>query len=127
MAFVRRAMENVDDVTSEVPGMTKRKTAQAVVSEAAAHSVLRRSGTRELAPSEEKVMRMRLGASLPRTEGLEWVGQGNADLEIELRAIEIETYLKLREHQARRAAPAPTASRSKEKIIRALRRKGPTR
>ncbi len=120
-------MESVDDVTSEAPGMTKRKAAEAVVTEAAAHSVLRRSGTRELSPSEEKVMRMRLGASPPRTEHLEWVGKGHEDLEIELRALEIETYLKLRERQARSAVRAPAVSRSKEKIIRALRRKGPTR
>jgi len=120
-------MEIVDDVTSEVSGMTTRKTAQAVITESVAQSVLRRSGARELAPSEERVMRMRLGASLPRTDALEWVGQGDEDLAIELRALEIETYLKLRERSARRAAPAPQASRSKEKIIRALRRKGPNR
>jgi len=119
-------MARMDDVTSEVPVMTTRKTAQAVVTEAAAQSVLRRSGTRELAPSEEKVMRMRLGASLPRKDALEWVGQGNEELEIELRAIEIETFLKLRERQERPAAASPQASRSKEKIIRALRKKGPS-
>jgi len=117
-------MEAMDSATTEV-GMTT-KTAQGVITEAAAQSVLRRSGTRELAPSEEKVMRMRLGAPLPRTATLEWVGWGNEDLEIELRALEIETYLKLRDHEARRA-PAPRSSRAKEKIIRALRRTGPTR
>ena len=119
-------MASMDSVTCEVPVMTTRKMGEAVVSEAAAQSVLRRGGTRELAPSEEKVMRMRLGASLPRKDALEWVGAGDADLEIELRALEIETYLKLREHQARGAAPAPRASRSKEKIVRALRKKGPS-
>ena len=103
------------------------KTAQGVITEAAAQAVLRRSGARELAPSEERTMRMRLGAPLPRTAALEWVGQGDEDLETELRAIEIETYLRLREHLARRAAPAPRASRSKEKIIRALRKRGPSR
>lgn len=106
--------------------MTTRKT-EAVVTETAAQSVLRRGGTRELAPSEEKVMRMRLGASLPRTDALEWVGDGDGELAIELRALEIETYLKLRSRRAVRLAPVPRASRSKEKIIRALRRREPTR
>ena len=102
------------------------KTAEGVITEAAAQSVLRRGATRELAPSEEKAMRMRLGAPLPRTGALEWVGEGNEELKIELRALEIETYLKLRQHQARRS-PAPRSSRTKEKIVRALRKRGPTR
>jgi len=113
--------------TIEVVEMTKRKTTEAVATESAAQAVLRKSGVRDLSPSEEKVMRMRLGASVPRKEHLERVGRGDADLEIELLAFEIEAFLKLRERRALRQAPAPTTSRAKEKIIRALRKKGPTR
>jgi len=113
--------------TIEVAEMTKKKATTSAVTEAAAQSVLRRGRTRDLTPSEEKTMRMRLGAAPPRSADLEWVSGGADDVAIELRAFEIEAYLKLRERQGRRAAPAPTTSRAKEKIIRALRKKGPTR
>jgi hypothetical protein len=91
--------------------------------------VLRRRGASSLAAVEEKVLRMRLGAALPRKSEIEWMGTESEELAIELRALEIETYLKLRAHQARRPAPAATraTSRTKEKIVRALRRKGPNR
>ena len=109
----------------------KKKIAQATLTEASAQAVLRRRGASQLAAVEEKVMRMRLGAALPRKSEIEWMGSGSEELAIELRALEIETYLKLRAHQAgqaRRAGPAaPATSRTKEKIVRALRRKGPTR
>jgi hypothetical protein len=113
--------------TFEVAEMTMKKATTTVSPEAAAQSVLRRGRTRDLTPSEEKAMRMRLGASPPRTADLEWVVGGDDDLAIELQALEIETYLKLRERAAQRRVPAPAASRAKEKIVRALRRKGPTR
>ena len=110
--------------------MTKKKTAETTVTEASAQAVLRRRGARELAADEEKVLRMRLGASLPRKGEIEWMGTADEELAIELRAIEIETYLKLRAHQTRRvvtvaAADAPPGPRTR--IVRALRRKGPTR
>jgi hypothetical protein len=104
----------------------KRKTAPTVATEAAAQAVLRRGATRELSSEEEKLMRMRLGAALPRTEKLERVGQGFAETEIELLAWEIEAYLRLGRPglgKSRARAPAP-ASRAKERIIRALRKKG---
>jgi hypothetical protein len=107
----------------------RKKTAQATVTEASAQAVLRRGGASRLAAVEEKVLRMRLGAALPRKGEIEWMGTESEELAIELRALEIETYLKLRAHQARRAPPAaaPATSRTKDKIVRALRRKGPTR
>jgi hypothetical protein len=105
----------------------KRKTGAVVVAEGAAQAVLRRSAVRELEPEEEKVMRMRLGAAPARTVPLERVGQGDPDLEIELLAYEIEAFMKLRESRerdsGRRGAPAPQPSRTKEKIVRALRKK----
>jgi hypothetical protein len=107
----------------------RKKTAQATVTEASAQAVLRRRGASSLAAVEEKVLRMRLGAALPRKSEIEWMGTESEELAIELRALEIETYLKYRAHQARRAAPAAAraTSRTKEKIVRALRRKGSNR
>ncbi|HET8723500.1 MAG TPA: hypothetical protein VFM53_04790 [Anaeromyxobacteraceae bacterium] len=120
--------------------MTRKKTAAPTVTESAAQAALRRRGTRTLAADEDKVLRMRLGASLPGKAELEWVGTADEELEIEVRALEIETWMKMRAHQAAsRAArpaaaarpasrpPATAAARTKEKIVRALRRKGPTR
>jgi len=109
--------------------MMKKKTAETTVTESSAQAVLRRRGARQLAADEEKALRMRLGASLPRKGEIEWMGTEDEELSFELRAIEIETYLKLRAHQTRRVvtAAAPTTSRTKDKILRALRRKGPTR
>ncbi len=108
----------------------KKKAGAAVVSEGAAQAVLRRGGARELAPEEEKVMRMRLGASPPRTAPLERAAEGDAELEIELLAYEIEAFMKLRARREADAAPSPAAaraaprpSRTKEKIVRALRKK----
>jgi len=108
--------------------MMKKKTVGTTVTESSAQAMLRRSGARQLAADEEKVLRMRLGASLPRKGEIEWMGTADEELAIDLHAIEIETYLKLRAHQTRRVvtAAAPTTSRTKDKIVRALRRKGPT-
>ena len=106
------------------PMQTKR-TATAVATEPAAQAALRRGATRELTPEEERVMRMRLGAVPPRAAPLERSAEARTDLEIELLAAEIEAHLRWREHQRQQAAHAvaPKASRSKEKIIRALRKK----
>jgi DNA-directed RNA polymerase sigma subunit (sigma70/sigma32) len=111
---------------SEVHGMAgKRKSVPAVATEAAAQAVLRRDAVRALSSDEEKVMRMRLGASPPRTATLERVGQGFPETEIDLLAMEIEAYLHLgRPGRGKARAPAPAATtRAKERIIRALRKK----
>ena len=105
----------------------RKKTARAVASEATVQAVLRRGAASELSPEEEKVMRMRLGASPSRDQALERTGRGLADLEAELLAFEIEAFLKLRQRRERQAhapAAAPRPSRAKERISRALRRKG---
>jgi hypothetical protein len=112
---------------SEVHGMAgKRKSVPAVATEAAAQAVLRRGAARSLSSDEEKVMRMRLGAALPRTVKLERVGKGFPETEIDLLAYEIEAYLRLGRPGRGKALPAgpAAASRAKERIIRALRRKG---
>lgn len=127
------------DTKRKIPGAGKAATA--VVTEGAAHAALRRGPARELAPDEEKVMRMRLGAALPRTAALEWTeAELSEDQQIELQAMQIEAWMKWKAHlaaqraapgragQATRAAPAralpaPQHSRTKEKIVRALRKK----
>ena len=82
-------------------------------------------------------MRMRLGASPPRSAPLERAAEGLGDLEIELYAAEIEAYLRWKAREEERsprmlAAPVegggsggalPAPSRTKEKIVRALRKK----
>ncbi len=106
--------------------MQTKKTATVVATEPAAQAALRRGATQELTPEEERVMRMRLGASPPRTAPLERSARARTDLEIELLAAEIEAHLRWREHLAERAAApavAPRSSRAKERIIRALRKK----
>jgi hypothetical protein len=101
-----------------------------VVTEGAAQALLRRAPAKELSPEEEKVMRMRLGAAPPRTARLERAGEGITDLEIEIQAAEIEAYMKWKARLEDRApaarapaVPAPLPSRTKEKIVRALRKK----
>lgn len=106
---------------------TKRKGA-VVVTEGAAHSALRRGAARDLTPEEDRVMRMRLGASPPRPAALERVAEGLTDLEIEVYAAEIEAYMRWKAWQEGRSAharplPPPAPSRTKEKIVRALRKK----
>ncbi len=114
------------------------RTATSVVTEGAAQAALRRGPTRDLTAEEEKVMRMRLGAALPRTSELEWTpDELSEDQQIELQAMQIEAWMKWKDHlAAQRAArtataapartaalPAPQVSRTKEKIVRALRKK----
>ncbi len=106
--------------------VTKTNSPVAVVTEGAAQAALRRGPAKDLSPEEEKVMRMRLGASPTRAAPLERLGEGRTDLEIEVLAAEIEAHMKWRRRQEelREGLPArPQPSRTKEKIIRALRRK----
>jgi hypothetical protein len=105
--------------------MVMTRKGQAVVTEGAAQAVLRRGTARELTPEEEKVMRMRLGAAPPRAAPLERSYEAESDLEIEIRAAEIEAWMRWKAHVAERSAPraTPAPSRTKEKIVRALRKK----
>ena len=105
--------------------VTKKKSGVGVVTEGAAQAALRRGPAKELSPEEDKVLRMRLGAAPARSAPLERAGEGLTDLEIELCAAEIEAYMrwKAREQdRARPAAPRAQPSRTKEKIVRALRK-----
>ena len=74
---------------------------------------------------------MRLGASLPLSARLDRIAVAT-DTEIEVLAYEIEAWLHAKENVrpgaavtlgGPRHAPAPAASRAKEKIVRALRKK----
>jgi len=110
----------------------KASRATAAVTEATAQAALRRGPVRELDGDEEKVLRMRLGATLPRTAPLPRADAGaDEELAIELAAWQIEAFMKWKAHldevraaHARVAGPAaaPRPSRAKEKIARALRR-----
>jgi hypothetical protein len=108
-------------------GMETKKTSTAVVTEATAQAALRRGPAQTLTAEEEKVLRMRLGAAPARTAPLERAAEPRSDLEIELLSYEIEAYMKwraLKPAPARtRALPAAVPSRTKEKIVRALRKK----
>ncbi len=104
----------------------KKKPGAVVVTESAAQAALRRGSVPELEPDEERVMRMRLGATLPLSARLERIATAT-DAEIEILAYEVEAFLHAKEPSQQRAthscAPAPTTSRVKEKILRALRKK----
>ena len=124
---------------------TAKAASTSVVTEGAAQAVLRKGPARELSAEEERVMRMRLGASLPRTGSLEWSSDElSEDQQIELMAAQIEAWMRWKNHLATvraparsqvevrapaaapiraRATPAPAASRAKDKIVRALRKK----
>jgi hypothetical protein len=104
---------------------TKTKAGVAVISERVAQAALRRGATRELAPDEERVLRMRLGAAPAHAAPLESAAQGLSDLEIELLSYEIEAWMKLKARRAEQPVlrRAPVPSRTKEKIVRALRKK----
>jgi hypothetical protein len=106
--------------------MQGKKRTGVVVTEKAVQAVLRRGPAPALAPDEEKVMRMRLGAALPLSARLERIASAT-DAQIEILAFEIEAYLHLEERRSAVRAPAraaaPRASRVKEKIVRALRKK----
>ena len=99
-----------------------------MVTESVAQAALRRGAAADLAPQEEKLLRMRLGAGLPLSARLERIAAAT-DAEIEVLAYEIEAYLRWKDGQPRAArasptpAPAPSTSRVKEKIVRALRKK----
>lgn len=87
---------------------------------------LLRTAAERLTAREEKALRMMQGASVDPATPLPRRGQEHPEARAELAALEIDL---LRTLAARRgspaaapAAPAPSQSRQKDKIIRALRR-----
>ena len=101
-----------------------KRSATGVVTESEVQAKLRNGSSPALAPAEERLMRMRVGAGVPLSARLERIAVAT-DAEIEILAYEIEAYLALKERGlARRggsAAGRPAPSRTKEKIVRALR------
>ena len=91
---------------------------------------LLRTAADRLSAREEKVVRMRSGASAAKGQPLLRRGQQHEESRAELAALELELVQKLRERAAakpsQKAAPkaqAPaTRTKEKDKIIRALRR-----
>ena len=83
---------------------------------------LLRTAAKQLSAKEEKALRMRSGAGLGRSEPLPRRGQDNPDARAELMALEIELKQKLAARGQPAAAKAPTRTKEKDKIIRALRR-----
>jgi hypothetical protein len=109
---------------------TRKKGGIAVVTEREVQAALRRGSVKELAPDEDAVLRMRVGASPPRNAPLERAAPARSDLEIEVLSYEIEAFMKWRareEERGGRATPPRATpalpSRTKEKIVRALRKK----
>ncbi len=109
----------------------REHTKAGVVTESAVQATLRRGSTPALAADEERLLRMRVGAGLPLSARLERIATAS-DTEIELLAYEIEAHLALKKRRAptttaraatREPASTATTSRTKEKIVRALRRK----
>jgi hypothetical protein len=120
--------------TPTMAGMETKKTSRvAVVTEGSAQAALRRGPAKALTPEEERVLRMRLGATPPRTAVLERSVEDLSDAEIELLSYEIEAFMKAKAAGVlparaaaapeRRLAAVPWDSRVKEKIVRALRKK----
>jgi hypothetical protein len=94
--------------------MDKKRSSTAVVTEGQAQAALRRGAVRALGKDEESVLRMRLGASLPRSAPLVRV-ETLSDADIEVLSYEIEAYLALRE---RGLAPRRRASAAAEPAVR---------
>lgn len=77
-----------------------------------------------LTPEEEKVLRMRLGASVsdPRAR-LPKAAGGSRELEDELLLIEMQLFRSARRGPMRAPVRAPEEQKAKSKIIRALKAK----
>jgi hypothetical protein len=79
--------------------------------------------TSALTSDEEKVLRMRHGAKVDTRRTLERHGEGNAELQDELLLMEMQLFRAYRAHLAQQARKAAQPSRTKDKIVRALRKK----
>ena len=79
---------------------------------------------KSLASEDEKVLRMRYGAAAPQEAPLPRHGEGDPDLQDELLLMEMEILRAFRLHQKQLAQQtSPRPSRTKDKIVRALRKK----
>ena len=83
----------------------------------------RLSTARTLTPEEERVLRMRHGAKVEKDAPLPRAAAGNAELEDELLVLEMQLLRQMRARTAPVARVEPAANRTKDKIVRTLRRK----
>jgi len=102
-------------------GSSSSKVAEAVEAKEVTKALKK---ARNLTSEEDKAVRMRYGAKVEADTQLQWHGEGNPELQDELLLMEMELLRAFRQHQrqqAKRATPKP--SRTKDKIVRALRKK----
>ncbi len=77
-----------------------------------------------VASEDEKVLRMRYGATVQKDAPLARHGEGDQDLQDELLLMEMELLRAYRLHQKQMVQRLqPRQSRTKDKIVRALRKK----
>lgn len=113
--------------------MVSPKNSSGTITSTEVRTLLRAAAT-SLSAREEKALRMRTGAALPKNQPLPRRGQTNPEARAELLALEAELVQKLAARAAA-ARPAPrkaetkapaakstTRTKEKEKIIRALKR-----
>ncbi len=108
----------------------ERKGGQAAVSVAVTKEEVRAAfrKAQALTSEEDKALRMRHGVTAPDLRApLPRAAAGHAELEDELLVIEMQLLRGLRRRQEEATGapsrPAPTSSRTKDKIVRALRKK----
>jgi hypothetical protein len=100
-----------------------RKQSRGTV-EVTAEEVRTQVGKAKLSPAEEKVLRLRHGIAPDRAEPLPRAAAGKADLEDELLVIEMQLMRQLRARNVvAQRPPELHDSKTKDKIVRALRRK----
>ena len=114
--------------------MVSPKNSSGTITSTEVRTLLRAAAT-SLSAREEKALRMRTGAALPKNQPLPRRGQTNPEARAELFALEAELVQKLvaraaaarpaprkAEAKAAPAAKSTTRTKEKEKIIRALKR-----
>jgi hypothetical protein len=113
--------------------MVSPKNSSGTITSTEVRTLLRAAAT-SLSAREEKALRMRTGAALPKNQPLPRRGQTNPDARAELLSLEAELVQKLAaraaaakparkaEAKAAPAARSTTRTKEKEKIIRALKR-----
>jgi hypothetical protein len=100
----------------------ERKAGGSTAEVAAAEVRAALGGARTLSSEEEKALRMRHGGFVQRDAPLPRAAAGNAELEDELLVVEMQLMRAWRRRMAA-ATTAPAPSRTKDKIVRALRKK----
>lgn len=105
---------------------SKKPAAQSSTVAVSAKSIQEAAGQGRLAPDEERVLRMRHGAGVGRNEVLGRVGQDHPGARAQLASLELEAFRAMgnKIYGLGQAQVQAQPSRAKEKIVRALRKKG---